>query len=719
MSFRPYFETTPVPASTTTPGLVKGDGNTISIAPDGTISVVGVTVTALTDAGALTLSDKDTINRSGTDYSTTQTSRAALFRKTPAGSRTAALPVTLTATDHDKNIILTGTTGALSVDATVGDGFRAHLINTASGAATYSGITGLMATTSLASGASCTVMVAGTTAYATAAATVTPATAYTTALSAASGATNVPVTVSFTPNGSWQSGQTITPTMTTLAGTFATVSNGTLASGVITPVAGGATAVTVQFTPSSAAGSSGALNSTPSAGLTNTTGAVPYSVVAPVATAFTMTESPAAGLTNTATTLTIAPTGGIWPSGTTITLAQTGTTGTFANGTGGTLAGAVLTPSPGTTTSCTVTFTPSTAGSAVISATNSVSLANPPNLTYTATKAATAFTFTVNEANPATITVTPTSGAWPAGITLTPTIGSGGTLTGTFSVVTAAIAGSSAAAVVNLVPTSANGTSGSITIASNPSLTNSTGTATYTVVSYPAITTTGVTRLAIFDSTVASSLLNASGTQITSGNLSTWTEATGNGKTLVSVASNSGFPILQQNARNSLPLINMANGTAGLSTSSSWTTAMNSGGVIATVINLNSGAGGFVYTGSASTGARLCFSTTGSAWTVQKQATGGAAEGPTNNAGSLPPTWLKLVVRFTPGASGTIDTWVNGGSKVSVAGTSDAYVIDSFLLGAPAGDSASVGEIQFYAGVPSDTDCGTTLMNYLTSKWGS
>src|ERR1700709_1596634 len=90
----------------------------------------GISATALADSGALTLADLDVINRAGVDYKTTMTQRVALFRKTPAGSRTVSFPAVLTGSDHDKNLVLTGTSGSLGVDGTVADGFRCHVINT-------------------------------------------------------------------------------------------------------------------------------------------------------------------------------------------------------------------------------------------------------------------------------------------------------------------------------------------------------------------------------------------------------------------------------------------------------------------------------------------------------------------------------------------------------------------------------------------------------------
>ncbi len=127
----------------------------------------GLSIAAFPDAGALALTDKDTITRGGLDYLAPVSALATLARRTPAGSRTAALPVTLTAADHDCNVVLTGSGGAVSVDATVTDGFRCHLLNVASSGVTFANLQPLPATWStLAAGASATVMVIGSVAYA-------------------------------------------------------------------------------------------------------------------------------------------------------------------------------------------------------------------------------------------------------------------------------------------------------------------------------------------------------------------------------------------------------------------------------------------------------------------------------------------------------------------------------------------------------------------------
>src|SRR4051794_1543841 len=207
----------------------------------------GVSATALADSGALALTDLDVINRAGVDYRTTMTQRVALFRKTPAGSRSAPLPASLTASDHDKNIVLTGTTGTLTVDGTVADGFRCHVINTASGAATYSGITGLLGTTSLASGSVCTVLIAGAAVYATAAPVVVGpiASAYAMALASTSGNVGSPVTITLTPaGGAWPSGTSVAMSAAGVAGTFS--------ANPLTPPSNSSAPVTVNFPPSAA-----------------------------------------------------------------------------------------------------------------------------------------------------------------------------------------------------------------------------------------------------------------------------------------------------------------------------------------------------------------------------------------------------------------------------------------------------------------------------------
>ena len=94
------------------------------VAADATASVVGTAVTSLTDISSGTLggpaaSDVDTLNRGGTDYKTTLSARATYFRKTPAGSRTVTLAsgattAALTATDNDKQVVVTGVAGSLA-----------------------------------------------------------------------------------------------------------------------------------------------------------------------------------------------------------------------------------------------------------------------------------------------------------------------------------------------------------------------------------------------------------------------------------------------------------------------------------------------------------------------------------------------------------------------------------------------------------------------------
>lgn len=127
----------------------------------------GLSIDAFPDAGALALSDKAVVTRTNGDFLAPLSAMGALFRNTPAGSRSAPLPAALTASDHDRNVVLTGGTGTLSADATVADGFWCHVVNAATGGATLSGIQGLpSAWTTLAPGASATVMVVGSTCYA-------------------------------------------------------------------------------------------------------------------------------------------------------------------------------------------------------------------------------------------------------------------------------------------------------------------------------------------------------------------------------------------------------------------------------------------------------------------------------------------------------------------------------------------------------------------------
>ena len=168
MSYRPNL---PVAFATTMQaGVIKADGSTITVGPDATASVVGTAVTALTDISSGTLggpasSDIDTLNRGGTDYKTTLSARAAFFRKTPAGSRTITLAsgatiATLTAMDNDKQVVVSGVSGSLSVDGTITDGFRCLVVNKTAGALAYSGISGLGGLTALSSGTAAQVYMA-------------------------------------------------------------------------------------------------------------------------------------------------------------------------------------------------------------------------------------------------------------------------------------------------------------------------------------------------------------------------------------------------------------------------------------------------------------------------------------------------------------------------------------------------------------------------------
>ena len=161
--------TVPV-ASTSALGGVKSDGNTVQIAADGTLSVVSAPVTALTDIssgnlGGPALSDVDTLNRGGVDYRTTLSAQVALYRKTPAGSRTITLAAgataaTLSASDHDRTVVVAGSAaGSLTVDGTATDGFRCQVINHTGAPLTFSGIAGLGAT-SVPNSASCWVSLA-------------------------------------------------------------------------------------------------------------------------------------------------------------------------------------------------------------------------------------------------------------------------------------------------------------------------------------------------------------------------------------------------------------------------------------------------------------------------------------------------------------------------------------------------------------------------------
>lgn len=175
MTYRPSLPATF--ATTTQPGIIKADGSTITVAADATASVVGTAVTSLTDIssaalGGPALSDVDTLNRGGTDYKVTLSARSTLFRKNPAGSRTITLvsgvtSAILTAADNDKQVVVTGVAGTLSVDGTITDGFRSLVINKTGSVLTLSGITGLGGALSLAPNSSSQVYMAASSIEAT------------------------------------------------------------------------------------------------------------------------------------------------------------------------------------------------------------------------------------------------------------------------------------------------------------------------------------------------------------------------------------------------------------------------------------------------------------------------------------------------------------------------------------------------------------------------
>ena len=157
MTYRPNLLATV--ASVTQAGVIKPDGITITVGTDAVTSVTGTTVTALTDIssgmlGGPAASDVDTLNRAGTDYKTTLSSRASFFRKTPAGSRTITLVngsnnAVLTSADNDKQIVIAGVSGSVSGDGTISDGFSCFIVNKTGSALSYSGIVGLGSLTAL------------------------------------------------------------------------------------------------------------------------------------------------------------------------------------------------------------------------------------------------------------------------------------------------------------------------------------------------------------------------------------------------------------------------------------------------------------------------------------------------------------------------------------------------------------------------------------------
>lgn len=535
---------------------------------------LGQTIGTLTGAGTLLGTDVDVVERAGVPLQTTLTARATLVRATPAASRTAALPATLTASDNDRNVLLTGTSGNLGQDGTLVDGFRCFILNNASGNATYSGITGLLGTTTLASGASTTVFKIGSTVYATAPAntSVSTATAYTTALSSASGVTGAPVTMTFTPTaGAWPASGVLTPTAGgTLAGTFSPTS--------ITLVASSAP-VTLTFTPSSASGTSGGLNSSvASPTMTNTTGSLTYSVVTATATAYTTSLSVSHAAVGVAVTATFTPTGGSWPGSEAITLTNVGLTGSWSGASGGTLSGSVLTPTAGGA-ACSANFTPTAASAGTINSTTSPSITNTSGgQSYTADAVATSFStaptsVTVASGAATTLTFTLAGGvAGPTqtfGLALVTVAGSfsnpvNGTVAGTGPYTFTPTTGSSAASSVDFTPSSANGTSGSITVSGNNLSATTTSIAVSvqaSIPSFPTLPGTGLHSVAI---SVPARWAADTGVTSSGGLISAVADNSGNARPLgasagVSVGANTGanslasaaFPSTQTNAANS------------------------------------------------------------------------------------------------------------------------------------------------------------------------
>ena len=204
--------------------------------------------------------------------------------------------------------------------------------------------------------------------------TVTPppsttyATAFTETLSSAAGRSGSPVTITVAPvTKAWPSGETLTFSAATLAGTFSPAS--------VTPVVGSTTPLTSTFTPTSAAGTTGTIKVT-AVTMTNQSGPQGYSITATTASGYTLTQASTSGYVGQADTLTMTPTptGTAWPSGN-ITLTST-LAGSFSPNN-------IVAMPVGTGGSLTVGYTPSAAGTATINATNNAGLTPPSAITYT------------------------------------------------------------------------------------------------------------------------------------------------------------------------------------------------------------------------------------------------------------------------------------------------------------------------------------------------
>jgi len=183
------------------------------------------------------------------------------------------------------------------------------------------------------------------------------------------------------------------------------------------------------------------------------------------ATAYTMTASSATILSSQMDTLTFAPNGTVG-SAVTVTPAVSGVTGTFSPTT--------ITFASGATSSSTqtVTFTPSSSGTAVISATNSGSLTNPSSISITVAQATTTYEVagnaSVTEGTASTYTVTQGAGTLNNDTDVIPAISG---ITGTFTPASISLPAGSGATGTFTFTASSTG-SGTMSFTNDGTLTN-------------------------------------------------------------------------------------------------------------------------------------------------------------------------------------------------------------------------------------------------------
>ena len=154
-------------ATTSTPGIIKPDGMSMTVAADGTTTVVGMTATALPAASALSATDVVVITQATFDVQTTQGAQAAFVLQQELPTVTIAGNTTLGRAAHHRRTLFC--TSALTLTApaaaTLGDGFECRVVNVSSGTVTLAGLTTLSGTTSLDPSAVVAIFASGSAVY--------------------------------------------------------------------------------------------------------------------------------------------------------------------------------------------------------------------------------------------------------------------------------------------------------------------------------------------------------------------------------------------------------------------------------------------------------------------------------------------------------------------------------------------------------------------------